>query len=280
MSSVLAPVAIEYPSTDGEPVAESDFQRDYLLYAVDALQQHFRERQDVYVTGNLLLYYEEGNVGARVAPDVFVVMGAPNHRRSSYLLWREPKGPDFVLEVTSKSTRQRDQGPKRELYRRLGVREYWQYDPTGDYLAPPLQGFELRAGEYEPLPAQELAAGAVALGSAVLGLELRLYEGELRLYDPAAGRALGTREELEADLRERNADLEEREAELRETAAELREAEALQRRSERARAAAEARFREEVAARQREAAARAAAEARAAELEALLRARRGAPGGD
>lgn len=82
MSSVLAPVAIEYPSTDGEPVAESDFQRDYLLYAVDALQQHFRERQDVYVTGNLLLYYEEGNVGARVAPDVFVVMGARNHRRS------------------------------------------------------------------------------------------------------------------------------------------------------------------------------------------------------
>ena len=282
MISVLAPVAIEYPSTDGEPVAESDFQRDYLLYVVDALQQHFRARQDVYVTGNLLLYYEEGNVRARVAPDVFVVMGASNHRRSSYLLWREPKGPDFVLEVTSKSTRQRDQGPKRELYRRLGVREYWQYDPTGDYLAPPLQGFELRAGEYAPLPTRDLAAGAVALGSAVLGLELRLYEGELRLYDPAAGRVLGTREELEADLRERNADLEEREAELQETAADLREtaadlretaaglreAEASRRRSERARAAAEARLREEVAA-------RAAAEARAAELEALLRARRG-----
>ena len=42
MSAVLSPVAVEYPSTDGKPVAESDFQRDYLLYVVDALQEHFR----------------------------------------------------------------------------------------------------------------------------------------------------------------------------------------------------------------------------------------------
>ena len=264
MSAVLSPVAVEYPSTDGKPVAESDFQRDYLLYVVDALQEHFRAQQDVYVTGNLLLYYEEGNRRAMVAPDVFVVMGAANHRRSSYLLWQEPKGPDFVMEVTSKSTRQEDQGAKRELYRRLGVREYWQYDPTGDYLAPALQGYELRGGEYERLPGRELAAGVVALGSAVLGLELRLYGGELRLYDPVAGRALGTREEIEADLRERDAELRERDAELRERNADLKETAAELR-------AAEARLREEVAARQRETAARAAAEARAAELEALLR---------
>ena len=273
MSAVLSPVTVEYPSSDGKPVAESDIQRDYLLYAVDALQQHFRERQDVYVTGNLLLYYEEGNRRAMVAPDVFVVMGAPNHRRSSYLLWQEPKGPDFVLEVTSKSTRQEDQGPKRELYRRLGVREYWQYDPTGDYLAPGLQGFELRGGEYEPVPARELEVGLLALSSVVLGLELRLDGSELRLYDPVGCRVLGTRQEIAADLRER-------EAELQEAETELQEATAARRLSERARAAAEARLQEEIgvrqreaAARQREASARAAAEARVAELEALLRER-------
>ncbi len=271
MSAVLSPVAVEYPSTDGKPVAESDFQRDYLLYVVDALQEHFRARRDVYVTGNLLLYYEEGNRRAMVAPDVFVVMGAANHRRSSYLLWQEPKGPDFVMEVTSKSTRQEDQGAKRELYRRLGVREYWQYDPTGDYLAPALQGYELRGGEYERLPGRELAAGVVALGSAVLGLELRLDGGDLRLYDPVAGRALGTREEIEADLRERDAELRERDAELRERNAEMRERNADLKETAAELRAAEARLREEVAARQRETAARAAAEARAAELEALLR---------
>ena len=81
---------------------------------------NFRARQDVYVPGNLLLYYEEGNSAAAVAPDVFVVLGASNHRRTSYLLWQESKAPDFVLEVTSRSTREEDQGPKRELYRRLG----------------------------------------------------------------------------------------------------------------------------------------------------------------
>ena len=205
MSTVLSRVRVEYPSTDGKPVAESDFQRDSLLYAVDVLQQHFRARPDVYVSGNLLLYYEEGNPKAVVAPDVFVVMGASNHRRMSYLLWQEPKGPDFVLEVTSRSTRNRDQGPKRELYRRLGVQEYWQYDPTGDYLDPALQGYALRGGEYEALPAVERRADRLVLRSAVLGLELRLEAGEFRFRDAAGGITLGTRHELETSLREETA---------------------------------------------------------------------------
>ena len=242
MSTVLSPVSVEYPSSDGKPMAESDFQRDYLVYAVDVLQQHFRSRHDVYVSGNLLLYYEEGNRRAAVAQDVFVVMGAPNHRRTSYLLWQEPKAPDFVLEVTSRSTRREDQGRKRELYRRLGVREYWQYDPTGDYLAPALQGLELRGAEYEALPAVARGAGGLALRSAVLGLELRLEAGEFRFHDAVAGITLGTREELEARLRE-------------ETAAREREAAALE----------------------QEAAARQVAEARVAELEARLRERRNGP---
>ena len=51
------PVAIAYPDSDGLPMAESDFQRDPLIYAVEALKMHFRNRQDVYVSGNLFLYY-------------------------------------------------------------------------------------------------------------------------------------------------------------------------------------------------------------------------------
>ena len=215
------------------------------LYAVGVLQQYFRARQDVYVSGHLLLYYDEGNPAASVAPDVFVVLGASNHRRTSYLLWQEPKAPDFVLEVTSRSTRKEDQGPKRELYRRLGVREYWQYDPTGDYLEPALQGCELRGGEYEALPAAERGAGRLVLRSAVLGLELRLEAGEFRFHDAAAGTTLDTREELAARLR-------------METAARQREA----------------------AARHREAAARRAAEARVAELERHLREQRNGPSHD
>ena len=46
-----------------------------------------------------------------------------------------PKAPDFVLEVVSRSTWREDVGRKRQVYERLGVPEYWQYDPTGEYLA-------------------------------------------------------------------------------------------------------------------------------------------------
>ena len=95
---------------------------------------------------------------------MFVVLGVSNADRSSYRLWEERKGPDFVLEITSRTTYREDQGRKRELYCSLGVREYWQYDPTRDYLEPPLQGLELSAGEYRGLPGRELADGTLASG--------------------------------------------------------------------------------------------------------------------
>ena len=50
---------------------------------------------------NSFLYYERGNPRAVVAPDVYVVVGAPEYLRDTYMLWNEPKGPDFVLEMTS-----------------------------------------------------------------------------------------------------------------------------------------------------------------------------------
>ena len=256
-SSLSAPpapaAALDYPSSDGKPMAESDFQRKPLTYAVDCLEHYFRNRPDVYVSGNLLIYYEEGT-RARVAPDVFVVFGARNRKeeRSSYLLWEEAKAPDFVLEITSPATWRDDQDRKRELYRRLGVGEYWQYDPTRNYLRPPLQGLELVGGEYEELTGWRLADGTLAARSEVLGLELRLAGRRLRFYDPQTG------EELR--------DLAEAEAGRREAEDRRREAEARVEQEAAARQAAETRVQQETAARQ-------AAEARLAELEALLRRR-------
>ena len=260
LSAPLAPAAtVEYPSSDGKPMAESDSQRIPLTYAVDRLRYYFRNHADVYASGNLLIYYEEGNPRARVAPDVFVVFGVRNVERSSYRLWEEGKGPDFVLEITSRATWREDQRKKRELYRRLGVREYWQYDPTRDYLEPPLQGSELVGGAYERLPEREMADGTLALRSEVLGLELRLAGRRLRFHDPKSGEDL-------PDLAETEARVEQEATARRQEAA--------------ARQAAETRIQQEVAARraaetrvQQEAAARQAAEARLAELEALLRRR-------
>ncbi len=96
---------IDYPETDGKPMAESDFQRPYVSYSTDVLAVHFQSRPDIYVSGNLLIYYEEGNSNVSVSPDTFVVMGRPNKKRTSYFTWKEDnKYPDFVLEITSKST--------------------------------------------------------------------------------------------------------------------------------------------------------------------------------
>ena len=112
---------------------------------------------------------------------------------------------------------------KPELYARLGVHEYWQYDPTGDYLEPALQGAELRGGRYEALPAQEQEGGLLVMSSAVLGLELHLEEGDFRFYDSGAGRTLDTREELEARLRDEAAARRAAEARVVELEARLRE---------------------------------------------------------
>ena len=239
-----AAAAVEYPSSDGKPMAESDAQLTPLTNAVVWLRNHFRRDPDVYVSGNLFVYYEEGNPKRRVAPDVFVVFGARARERPSYRLWEEPKAPDFVLEITSPKTWRRDQGAKRELYRRLGVREYWQYDPTGEYLEPLLQGLKLVAGRYEALPERELEDGPLAVRSEVLGLglrvverrrlvverELRVVERRLRFYDPLTGENLpdlaeaGARAEQEAAAR-RAAEARAHAAEARAHAAEARVAE-------------------------------------------------------
>jgi Uma2 family endonuclease len=190
--------AVAYPETNGKPMAESDFQRKPLTYAVEALDLFFRARSDVYVSGNLFVYYEKGNPEAVVAPDVFVVIGVPKRDRPSYFIWQEGKGPDFVIEITSRATRWEDQGTKRALYAHLQVREYFQYDPTGDYLRPALQGFRLgSSGDYAPISPKADAADMLALSSQVLGLELRLWEGRLRFYDPGAGQPLPDYQEAE-----------------------------------------------------------------------------------
>lgn len=191
-------IQIEYPDTDGLPMAESDFQRQYLSYAVEVLRIYFQNHADVYVSGNLFIYYEQGNPKAVVAPDVFVVFGVAKRDRFSYKLWvEENKAPNFILEITSKSTLSEDQGVKRGLYAFLGVEEYFQYDPTGDYLDPQLKGSRLVEGNYLPLPATVLPDGSFSLRSEVLKLELRLQAGSLRFYDPVSGEKLLTHQESE-----------------------------------------------------------------------------------
>ena len=217
-----------YPCSDGQPMAETEVHGACMMYVTSALRWWFERhgRTDVHVGSNSFLYYERGNPRAVVAPDVYVVVGAPAYLRDTYLLWNEPKGPDFVLEVTSASTRRADERRKRDVYAELGVSEYFLYDPRAEYLTPPLQGWRLREGKYRALPAVTVLSNrGVAVTSEVLGLELR-DEREarmVRLRDPATGEDLPTYEEAER-AREAEADARREEAGAR-RAAEARSAE-------------------------------------------------------
>ena len=151
--AVVTPETIDYPDSDGLPMAENEIRLRSILYANSALATYYRAHDDVYVVGNLLLYYEPsprpGVPGKSVSPDLMVILGAPKHMRSSYLLWEEPKAPDFVLEIASEGTYRSDLGNKRDIYEmKIGVSEYWLYDPVGDYLDPRLQGYRLDRGHY------------------------------------------------------------------------------------------------------------------------------------
>jgi len=177
---------IEYPESDGKPLGETDVHRREILEIIAMLEQYYADRADIYISGNLMLYYEEGNPGAVVSPDVFVVKGVPKQERRVYKLWEEGQPPAVVFEITSRSTRLEDRGMKRQLFAELGVREYFLFDPLSEYLRPLLQGFRLADDELAPFDPE--ASGALI--SQELGLRLQRDGTYLRLSDLASGQAL------------------------------------------------------------------------------------------
>ena len=224
---ILPSAAVDYPSSDGKPLAENDAQLHAILYAVSALRVYFAARADVYVSGDLLIYYEEGNPRVAVAPDAFVVFGVEDRVRMNYKVWEEGKGPAFVLEVASWSTWREDVGRKLGVYAELGVTEYFLYDPRGEYLAPRLQGHRLVGGGYEGQVSVESIDRTLTLRSETLGLELRAKGGELRFHDPATGRNLLSHHEEHLARRKEAAACQEETAARRTAEARVAELEAL-----------------------------------------------------
>jgi Uma2 family endonuclease len=186
-------IEVEYPESDGKPMAETDVHRDWMVRLIELLRERYRG-QRVYVSGNLLMYYEEGNPKKFVSPDAFVVKECDPGRRRIFKTWAEGRTPDVVFEVTSKSTRREDRVTKPQIYALLGVKEYFSYDPLGEYLKPPLKGFRLHRKSYRPIEADTSGA----LKSQELGALIRLEKNRLELYDLVSGERLLT--EAEAAL--------------------------------------------------------------------------------
>lgn len=175
-----------YPESDGKPMGETETHRQELSDTIEVLKEWFRSTENIYVGGNMFLYYEEGNRHKNVCPDVFVVRGVPKQRRRIYQVWHEGQLPCFVLELTSKSTKREDLREKMALYAELGVREYLICDPLQEYLRPALQGYELVDGRYQRMvPAED-----GSLRSRELGVLVRLEADGLRFVDPTTGERL------------------------------------------------------------------------------------------
>ena len=205
---------IDYPDSDGKPMGETDVHVQELVNLLQTLQIRYRDAQDVYVSGNSFIYYEEGNRRARFSPDVYVVFGVPKRLRRIYKLWEEGQPPAAVFEFTSRSTALEDRGNKKALCENLGVREYFLCDPLAEYLRPPLQGFRLTDGWYRPIEPDDQGR----LHSATLGVHLRLENAQLVLTDAATGQRLLRPLEADQALREAEAEL----ARLRDELARLR----------------------------------------------------------
>src|SRR5262249_24203826 len=189
---------IIYPESDGSPMAETDLHRNLMLEIVFALSHFFRNDPNVYVSGNLFLYYVKGDPRKSVAPDIFFVRGVPKGDRRVYYLWEERVAPQVVIELSSQHTFKEDVFKKFHIYEKLGVREYFIFDPTSDYIKDsPLIGFRLEDREYVEMELKDNR-----LHSDELGLDLVIVGETLRLLDPLTGTFLLTPDE-EAEARTR-----------------------------------------------------------------------------
>ena len=113
--------------------------------------------------------------------------GVAKGERRTYRLWEEGEPP----EESSKSPRAghgwKTWAPSARYTPCWGT-EYFLYDPLGESLRPPLQGYRLQDGEYQRLPPG--VEGSIV--SQALGLELRVEDGRLRVFNPTTGERLLT----------------------------------------------------------------------------------------
>ena len=151
----------------------------------------FYARKDTLVTGGAIICYDPSDLNVHVAPDICVAFGVDRDaiaNRRIYLPWEAGKPPDWVLEVASPSTAKVDVRRKVFIYQRIGVPEYWLFDPSGGELYGfPLAGYRLESGVYRPVALTDEPDGILKGYSEILRLSLCWDAGMPRLYSPSSG---------------------------------------------------------------------------------------------
>jgi Uma2 family endonuclease len=191
---------IDYPASDGEPMAESGIHVQAILQLFVSFEDHLPATD--FIAADMYWYWEKDHPESRVAPDLMVVKGVGRAERRSFFTWREGGAiPCIVFEMASEHTWREDLWEKRPKYERLGVREYILFDPEGEYLRPRLQGFRLVEDRYEPI----VLDAEDRLRSEELGYLMRPQGLVLRLFDATTGALVPTRQE-QVDQERRRAD--------------------------------------------------------------------------
>jgi Uma2 family endonuclease len=187
-----------YPDHDGKPMGETEYHILALTHLYSVLGPWFRRREGVHVAANMLLYYEQGNPSAVRGPDLMVSKGVRGkHFRRSFRTWEEGVAPTTIIEITSRGTKDEDQFEKPAVYARIGVKEYFLFDPLREYLLPRLQAFRLVDGAY----VLQASGESERLTSEELGLDFVADAHLLRVVDPNTGRRLPTGEEYQEQLK-------------------------------------------------------------------------------
>ena len=190
------------------------------------LRDHFAVRPDVIVDSGGFVFYDQRSLNVRVRPDIYVALGvdaAAVFSRNGYVVWEAGKPPDFVLEVASESTHTVDTDRKPDLYARIGVGEYWRFDPTGgEFYGYHLAGDTLVDGVYQPIPVTTEPDEMTWGYSPALDLNLCARDRRLVFHDPNTGLYLRNISEANSALAERTADLQASEAETERLREELR----------------------------------------------------------
>jgi Uma2 family endonuclease len=187
MSATLKP-EIEYPESDGKPMADNTLQFEWIQVLSGNLSALFRDRTDVFVGGDLLWYPVEGDNTLCQAPDTFVVFGRPKGYRPSYLQWKEDDVPmTVVFEILSPSNDALDLVDTLNFYDEHGVEEYYLYDPKRNRF----RAYQRGRATLRPLDR------AREYGSPRLGVRFDLSGPELVVYRPDGSRFL-TFAELDA----------------------------------------------------------------------------------
>ncbi len=191
-----------------EPPLESDLHRDQIDLLIRLLRWYWRDRQDIYVSGNLTVYYSPHQRKSEDfrGPDVFVALGTDNHPRRSWMVWEEHgKYPNVIVELLSDSTAATDRGLKKEIYQdTFRTPDYFWFHP--DTLE--FQGFHLVDGTYQPIQPNDQGW----FWSLQLDLYLGIHERKLRFFTPD-GEMLPTPEES-AEIERQQAEAERQRAEV------------------------------------------------------------------